>query len=350
MKDFDFLKRISEANGIPGAEDEVREVIKNEVREYCNEFIYDNLGSIIAVKKGRREDLKVSIVGHMDEVGFVVRSIEKNGFLRVFPLGGWNPHMILASKVTITSYEGKQFTGVMITDKSTKDISFDDVYIDLGISCSEEIEKIGIRPGDMVTPYREVEVLNGTKNILGKAWDDRIGCATIVSVLKQLKDIEHNNIVYGVGSVQEEVGTRGGKTTTAVVKPDIAIVVDVASTKDTPSLVGKGRKLNEGPCLVVCDKLAIGNKKLLNLFVDTAKEENIDFQYDILSGGGTDSGTVHLYEKGIPSLSVVIPVRYAHTGTTIVNYDDYQKTVKLIASVVKKLNKEFLDELYSYKN
>ncbi|MGL5068628.1 MAG: M42 family metallopeptidase [Sarcina sp.] len=349
MKDFDFLKRISEADGVPGAEDEVREIIKDELRDFSDEFMYDNLGSLIAVKKGAREDLKVSIVGHMDEVGFVVRSIDSKGFLRVFPLGGWNPHMVIASKVTVTSYERKKFTGVMITDKSTKDISFDDIYVDLGVSSDKEVEKFGIRPGDMVTLAREVEVMNGTKNILGKAWDDRIGCATMVSVLKELKDVKHNNTVYGVGSVQEEVGTRGGKTTTAVVRPDLAIIVDVASTKDTPALRGKGRKLNEGPCLVVCDKLAIGNKKLLNLFVDIAKEEKIDFQYDILSGGGTDSGAVHLYEDGIPSLSVVIPVRYAHTGTTIVNYDDYQKAVKLVVKVVQKLDREFLNELYAYK-
>lgn len=132
-------------------------------------------------------------------------------------------------------------------------------------------------------------------------------------------------------------------------KPDIAIIVDVASTKDTPALGGKGRMLNEGPCIVVCDKLAIGNKKLLNLFVDTAIEEKIDFQYDILSGGGTDSGAVHLYEEGIPCISIVVPVRYAHTENTIVNYDDYQKTINLVIKVVKKLDKNFLDEIYSYK-
>ena len=349
MKDLEFLKRISEADGIPGAEDEVREIIKSELKEYVDEFMYDNLGSIIGVKKGESDEIKVSLVAHMDEVGFVVRDIDKNGFIKVFPLGGWNPHMALASKVTVTNYNGEKFVGVMMTDKPTKDISFDDIYVDLGFESFEEVCEVNIRPGDMVTPYCKVEVMNGTRNILGKAWDDRIGCATMVSVLKELKDVHHNNTVYGVGTVQEEVGTRGGKTTTSVVKPDIAIIIDVASTKDTPALGGKGRKLKKGPCLVVCDKLAIGNKKLLNLFVDVAKENNIDFQYDILSGGGTDSGAVHLYEEGVPCLTVVIPVRNAHTETTIFNYDDYTKAVNLIKLVVQRLDKKFLDELYAYK-
>lgn len=349
MKDLEFLKRISEADGVPGAEDEVREIIKSELSEYVDSFMYDNLGSIIGVKKGKSDEVKVSLVAHMDEVGFVVRDIDKNGFIKIFPLGGWNPHMTLASKVQITNYKDEKFIGVMMTDKSTKDINFDGIYVDLGFESFEEVDENNIRPGDMVVPYSKVEVMNGTRNILGKAWDDRIGCATMVSVIKELKGVEHNNIVYGVGSVQEEVGTRGGKTTTAVVKPDIAIVIDVASTKDTPALGGKGRKLKKGPCLVVCDKLAIGNKKLLNLFVDTAKENNIDFQYDILSGGGTDSGAVHLYEEGIPCLTVVIPVRYAHTEATIFNYDDYEKAVKLIKLVVEKLDKNFIEELYSYK-
>lgn len=341
---IDLLKKLSLADGIPGCEDEVRKIIKGELEPFVDSIQYDKLGSIIAVKKGKEEALKIGIFGHMDEVGFIVKSIDANGFIKVFPLGSWNPIMAVNMRVTITNRLGNKIPGVMTTDKVGKDISIEDIYVETGANTLEEINELEIREGDMITPYQEVIALQNN-NILGKAWDDRLGCSAMIDTIKELEETENN--IYGVGTVQEEIGTRGGYTSVEVVKPDLAIIVDIATSKDTPKLRGQGRKITKGPCVVFFNKMAISNKKVYNYIIDLAKENNIDVQFDILNGG-TDSGPVHLYNEGVPTVEIILPIRNAHTSTSIFNYEDYRKAVELIKIIIKNITREKLQSLLDY--
>lgn len=343
MKDFEIIKKLSEADGIPGFEDEVRELIKSELIDYVDQISYDKLGSIIGLKKGEDNGLNIGIFAHMDEVGFIIKGIDSNGFLRVYPLGSWNPHMSLAMEVRVTNSDGKKFYGVMTTDKKTKDITIDDLYVELGFNSREEVLENGILEGDMVTPYTEVKKLV-KDNVLGKALDDRLGIAVMIDAIKNTKS---KNNIYGVGTVQEEAGTRGGKTSVTIAKPDLAIVVDIATSKDTPNNNGWGRKMGKGPALVFLNKMAITNKKLYKEVRNICEKNDIKYQFDILNGG-TDSGPIHLFNGGVPTIELIIPIRNAHTNASIFNYYDYEETKRLVRTIIEEFDKERLNKLLEY--
>src|SRR5690606_10804794 len=171
-----------------------------------------------------------------------------------------------------------------------------DMYIDIGASSKAEAEEWGVRPGDMVVPYFEFTVMNNEKMLLAKAWDNRIGCAIVIDVLKKLRETEHPNIVYGVGTVQEEVGLRGAKTSAQMIKPDIGFSLDVGIAGDTPGVSEKEAlgKLGAGPQIILYDASMVSHKGLRDFVTDVADELNIPYQFDSMAGGGTDAGSIHL--------------------------------------------------------
>ena len=221
------------------------------------------------------------------------------------------------------------------------------MFIDIGASSKEEAMEWGVLPGDMVVPYFEFSVMNNEKLLLAKAWDNRIGCAIAIDVLKGLKDEKHPNIVYGVGDVQEEVGLRGAKTSTVKVKPDIGFAVDVGIAGDTPGITAKEStsKMGDGPQIVLYDASMVSHKGLRNFVVDTAEENSIPYQFETIPGGGTDAGSMHISLNGVPSLSIGIATRYIHSHAGILHRDDYENTVKLIIEVIKKLDSETVNKL-----
>ena len=238
-----MLKELTDAKGIPGNEREPREVMKKYITPYADEVIIDNLGSLIAKKSGDESGPKIVVTGHLDEVGFMITQIDKNGFLKFQTVGGWWNQVMLAQRVTIVTRKG-DMTGVigskpphiLSPEARKKPVEMKDMFIDIGASSKEEAEEWGVRPGDMVVPYFEFTVMNNEKMLLAKAWDNRIGCAIAINVLKELKGIGHPNVVYGIGAVQEEVGLRGSKTSTFKVQPDIGFAVDVGIAGDTPGI------------------------------------------------------------------------------------------------------------------
>ena len=203
----------------------------------------DNLGSLIAKKTGDETGPKIIVTGHLDEIGFMVTQIDKKGFLKFQTVGGWWGQVMLAQRVTIVTRKG-EVTGVigskpphiLSPEARKKPVEIKDMFIDIGASSKEEAEEWGYRPGDMVVPYFEFTVMNNEKMLLAKAWDNRIGCAIAINVLKAIKRIQHPNVVYGIGAVQEEVGLRGSKTSTFKVEPDIGFAVDVGIAGDTPGI------------------------------------------------------------------------------------------------------------------
>jgi putative aminopeptidase FrvX len=349
-----MLKDLTDAKGIPGNEREVREVMKKYIAPYADEVTTDGLGSLIAKKAGKDGGPKIMVAGHLDEVGFMITHIDDKGFLRFQTVGGWWSQVMLAQRVTIVTRNG-DITGVIGSkpphilppEARKKPVEIKDMFIDIGASSRDEAIAWGVRPGDMVVPYFEFTVMNNEKMLLAKAWDNRIGCAIAIDVLKHLKDEDHPNVVYGVGTVQEEVGLRGARTSAQKIEPDIAFGVDVGIAGDTPGISEKEAlsKLGKGPQIILYDASIVSHKGLRELVTDTADELNIPYQFDVMAGGGTDSGAIHLTHKGVPSLSITIPTRYIHSHAAILHRDDYENAVKLIVEVIKRLDKETVEKI-----
>ncbi|MFD3445360.1 M42 family metallopeptidase [Microbacteriaceae bacterium 4G12] len=344
-----MLKELTDAKGIAGNEREVREVMKKYIAPYADEITTDNLGSLVAKKVGNEQGPKIMVAGHLDEVGFMVTQIDDKGFLRFQTVGGWWSQVMLAQRVTIVTNDG-DVTGVigskaphiLSPEARKKPVDIKDMFIDIGASSKEEALEWGVRPGDQVVPYFEFQVMKNEKMLLAKAWDNRIGCAIAIDVLKHLQGEKHPNIVFGVGTVQEEVGLRGAKTAAYFVQPDIAFAVDVGVAGDTPGVTEKEAqgKLGEGPQIILYDASIVSHKGLRDFVVGVADELKIPYQYDSLPGGGTDAGAIHVTMNGIPALAITLAVRYIHSHSSILHRDDYENTVKLIVEVIKRLDAE----------
>ncbi|WHY76412.1 M42 family metallopeptidase [Neobacillus sp. WH10] len=349
-----MLKDLTDAKGIPGNEREVREVMKKYIEPFADELTTDGLGSLIAKKVGKSGGPKIMVAGHLDEVGFMVTQIDDKGFLRFQTVGGWWGQVMLAQRVTVVTRKG-DVTGiigskpphVLSVEARKKPVEIKDMFIDIGASSREEAGEWGVRPGDMVVPYFEFTVMNNEKMLLAKAWDNRIGCAIAIDVLKQLKDVDHPNEVYAVGNVQEEVGLRGAKTASAKIQPDIGFAVDVGIAGDTPGITEKESisKMGKGPQVVIYDASLVAHKGLRDFVTDTADELNIPYQFESIPGGGTDAGSIHVTHNGVPALAITIATRYIHSHAAMLHRDDYENAVKLIVEVIKRLDRETVDKI-----
>ncbi|HLQ70355.1 MAG TPA: M42 family metallopeptidase [Bacillota bacterium] len=349
-----MFKDLTDAKGIPGNEKEPRDVMERYLKPYADEVYTDNLGSIIGKKTGDSNGPKVMVAGHLDEVGFMITRIDKDGFVYFQTVGGWWSQVMLAQRVTIMGAKG-DVTGVIGSkpphilppEARKKPVEIKDMFIDVGASSKEEAESFGIKPGDSIVPYFEFTQLKNDKMLLAKAWDNRIGCAIAIDVLKQLKGVDHPNIVYGVGTIQEEVGLRGAKTSAHLIEPDIGFGVDVGIAGDMPGVSDKeaDSKLGKGPQIVLYDASMVSHKGVRDFIIETADQHKIPYQYATMAGGGTDSGAIHLTANGVPSLSITVATRYIHSHAAILHRDDFENAVKLIVEAIKKLDSEKVKEI-----
>ncbi|WP_170007878.1 M42 family metallopeptidase [Bacillus fonticola] len=349
-----MLKALTDAKGIPGNEREARHVMKEYIAPFADEVSTDGLGSLVAVKKGDENGPKIMVAGHLDEVGFMVTQIDEKGFIRFQTVGGWWSQVMLAQRVTITTKKG-DITGVIGSkpphilppEARKKPVEIKEMFIDIGASSKEEAAEWGVTPGDMVTPYFEFTVMNNEKMLLAKAWDNRIGCAIAIDVLKGLQNEQHPNVVYGVGTVQEEVGLRGARTSAQMIQPDIGFGVDVGIAGDTPGVSSKDAlsKMGDGPQIVLYDASMVSHKGLRDFVTGVADEKGIPYQFDSMAGGGTDSGAIHLTANGVPALSITIPTRYIHSHAAMLHRDDFENAVKLIVEVIKRLDRKTVDQI-----
>ncbi|MER1987038.1 MAG: M42 family metallopeptidase [Solibacillus sp.] len=350
-----MFKELTDANGIAGNERAPRAVMKKYIEPYADALETDNLGSLIAKKIGDENGPKIMVAGHLDEVGFMVTKIDDKGFISFQTVGGWWGQVMLAQRVTITTRKGEEIIGVigskpphiMPLEARNKPFDVKAMFIDIGAASKEQVAEWGIRPGDMITPYFEFNVMKNEKHLLAKAWDNRIGCAIAIDVLKALKEEKHPNIVYGVGNVQEEVGLRGAKTATHKIQPDIGFAVDVGVAGDTPGITAKEStsKIGAGPQIVIYDASMVAHNGLRDFVVDLAEELDIPFQYEAMAGGGTDAGSMHISVNGVPSLAIGVATRYIHSHAGILHRDDYDNAVKLIVEVIKRLDRETVNKI-----
>jgi len=345
---IELLRELTEAPGVSGYEKDVREILRKHLRK-VTKIEQDRLGSIVCRKNGDSKNPRIMLAGHMDEIGFIVKLITDEGFLKISPLGGWWGHVMLAQRVVIKTLKGDVFgiigskpPHILSNEERKKVQEPKDMYVDIGATSSDEIKAVGVRVGDPIVPICPFTVLGTGKTYLGKAFDDRIGCALVVDIIRSLVKERHPNTVYGVGTVQEEVGLRGARTSSWVVEPDVGLTMEVGVAGDVPDVKKEDAqgKLGKGPVILIRDGSMIPNLRLRDLFVETAEKFQIPYQFDFLERGGTDSGAIHLHRCGVPNLVLAVPTRHIHSHAGIMHRDDYDHAVRLVTEVIKRLDEE----------
>lgn len=324
----ELLKKLSEAYGPSGREEAVARVIREEIEPYVDEVYTDVLGNLYAVKKGSGPS--IMLAAHMDEIGVIVTYIEEKGFLRFSNLGGISPYVLLGQHVVFANGT----VGVVAMEKldDIKKLSFDKMYIDIGATSREEAQKL-VGVGDSAAVHRHVAFAGN--RLLGKAMDNRAGCAALVRAIQELK--ETSNTVYAVFTAQEEVGLRGSKTAGYRLNPDLGLAIDVTLVGDTPEPAAKlAVSLGKGPAIKVKDASVICHPRLKDYLVELAEKNNIPYQTEVLISGGTDAGAIHLTREGIPSAVISIPCRYVHMPGEMVDLSDLENTVRLIKAFLEQ--------------
>lgn len=340
MKDLKFLETITMLPGGSGDEGEVRNLLKEEILKVTTPEI-DGFGNILGkVGKGK----KILAVGHMDEIGFMVKDITNDGKLKLAMAGFVFNHGMLSQIYSVCGSKGIIDGVVGLNPENRKEgyPSVDEISLDLGCKSKKEVEELGVEIGNAVIAKSHFTQLQNNE-LLAKAWDNRIGCAISVRVLQELAKEEINVCFIGGGSVQEEVGCRGAKAIAVNIKPDIAFSLDTS-----PASSQTGFELGKGPQLFVMDSSSIGNKKLLNFVKDVANKNNIPYQVGLLGRGGTDLSEFQNASGGCPGLAIGIPVKYIHTPVSVINYEDYENAIKLMVAVVKELNDEKVFEISQF--
>jgi len=341
-----LLKELTEAHGVPGYEAEVRALVRRYL-EPLGTVEQDRIGSLVC----RQGEIgpRVMLAGHMDEIGFMVHHITEEGFLKFLPLGGWWDQVLLGQQVIVKTHKG-DIPGVigakpphLLPQEERKKVTEKkDMYIDVGVVSKEEVEKAGVRLGDPVVPAASFQVMASGKAYMSKAFDDRVGVALMVDAMRHFSQAPHPNVLYGVATVMEEVGTRGAKTSAEVVNPDVAIILESDICGDVPGIKPEESavKLGGGPSLVLLDARMVPNLRLRDLVIETAKELAIPLQFSALPGGATDGAQIHLHRTGVPTVVLGVPARHIHSHVSIIHRDDYDRALQLLMAVVGKLNAE----------
>ena len=335
---FDKMRELCLINGISGDEDKVREYIISKICDKC-EYNVDNLGNIIALKKGRKTPKnKVLLSAHMDEVGLIVKYINDDGSLKVESVGGIDSRVVFGRQVTV----GKNNTvgvvgGVAVHNLSGDDrdkaVLFDKLTADIGAQSREEAEK-AVSLGDSVY-FKSDYVEFGDGFVKSKVIDDRFGCALMLELIES--ELEYDT--YFTFVVQEEIGLRGAKAASYTVDPDYAIVIEATTAADLPASEGEKSvcKCGDGPVVSFMDKSTIYNKELYKLAFDTARENNIPCQTKTMIAGGNDAGAIHISRGGVKTMAVSVPCRYIHSPSCVASKDDMENSLELVKLVLNKL-------------
>ncbi len=340
----DLLKELSNASGVSGFEDNIREIMERELKDHADEIDVDGLGNLIAVKKGKDDGKKIMLAAHMDEIGLMVKYIDKEGFVKFTKIGGINDQMLLNQEVYINTDNGKVLGVIgakpphrMKPAERKKVLEYENMFIDIGASSKEEAEKI-VNIGDSITIKHEFSQLRGNI-VTGKAFDNRVGCYVLIETMKRVKS---DATIYGVGTVQEEVGLKGARTSAFRINPDLAIALDVTIAGDHPGIKEEDApaKINKGPAIILTDASGRGlitHPTVKKLLIETAEEEGIPYQSEVSEGGTTDATAIHLTREGIPTGVLSVPTRYIHTPVEVVSLDDIENTIKLLVAAIERV-------------
>lgn len=347
-----MIEKLSNTMGAPGFEDDVLEELEYYAKDLGNTYS-DSLNNFYIFPNNYSENnLRIMLDAHSDEVGFMVQAITPNGLLKIVPLGGWLIYNIPAHKVKVRNMANEYITGIVSTkaihymtdeerNKPLKDIS--ELSVDIGASSKEEvINDFKINIGAPILPDVEFEYFDKNEIMIGKAFDNRLGCAAVLAIMQELQKENINASVVGAIASQEEVGLRGATVTARAVDPDICLVFEGSPADDTfveDYMIQTG--LHKGPSLRHLDKGMITNPHLQIIALETAKKFNITHQQGVRTGGATNGGSIHISNLGVPTIVLGIPVRYVHSHYGMAAYDDFESTVSLAVEIIKALAIEY---------
>lgn len=336
---MELLKKLCEAHGVPGREEAVRALVTSELKQICDETRTDALGNVIAFKKGSGRGPKVMIAAHMDEIGFLVSHVdEKTGFLRIDPVGGFDPRVLMAQRVVVHTESGdlvgiigSKPPHILTEEERKKPLELKDLFIDLGLLAEEVKKRVNI--GDFITLQQDFTTVGNLVSC--KALDDRVGVYVMIEAIKKAK--KHICDIYAVATTQEEVGVRGARVSSFNIAPDIGVALDVTVASDVPG-VGEHEhvtKLGAGVAIKIKDSLSISNPKLVRKMRELAEQKKIKYQMEILPRGGTDAGAIQMTREGVAAITLSIPTRYLHSVVEAVHKDDIQAATDLLAAFLE---------------
>lgn len=350
-----LLQALADAPGPPGFEESVRKVMVERMKPLSDKLQYDGLGSVIAVQGASGP--RVMVDAHMDELGGVIRRVTADGYLTMQMLGGWLDQalvdqrwMIMGSRGPVRAITGIRDIHIASQDERNKVFPRDSVFLDVGAKNAAEVAALGLEPGDPVVPDAPFAVMNGTQNYLGKGWDDRVGCAVLIAAMKKLAHSPHPNQIFWVATVQEEVGLRGAHTASEVVRPDIGIAIEGGVTRDSPGVHPEEaqERLGAGPALFLYDFSELPNRKFAALVKQVAQQKSIPLQTELIPGYGDDSAEMQKSNGGVPTVNLVVPVRYTHSHNGIMNRADFDQTVDLVVAILQSLDAKVVANLRDF--
>lgn len=338
---MDLLRRLTETPGISGREERVREVIREELESLTDEVKVDTLGNVIGVKKGTGDPAgRVMVVAHMDEIGFLVSYIDDNGFVRLVPVGGFDPRTLVAQRVTVHGREDLPGTlmpavkpiHLMKEEDKKKGFEVTDFFIDVGLPADEVKGKVSV--GDPITLNRPL--MEQGQTLSGKAFDDRLGVYVMLEAIRRVG--QHSHDIYAVASVEEERGLVGATTSGYEIQPDLCVALDLTIAMDTPGGDKKDQvtALGEGTAIKIMDSASVSNPCLVQFLKDLAEEEGIKYQMEILPRGGTDAAAVKRSRSGVPVVTLSLPARYVHSNVETVHKGDVEASVDLLARFLER--------------
>lgn len=334
-----LLKRLSEAFGPPGQEDEVRNLLRQEIAPHVDKIWTDALGNLLAEKKGLKKGApRVMLTAHMDEVALMITHIENEGFLRFKTMGGIDQRVLVSKPVVVGPKKvpgviGSKAIHLMTPEERKKAFLLRDLYIDIGTSSREEAEELIELGGGAV--FNSVFCPLSDNRVRGKAFDDRVGCSALVEVLQG----QYPATLMAAFTVQEEVGLRGARVAAFGKDIDLAIVLEATTAFDVPDSKPHqtATYLGRGPALTIMDHTLIVDPVLLAALEEKAREKKIPYQLRRTGSGGTDGGAIHLTEGGIPTAVIAVPCRYLHSPASVIELSDYRHLVDLTSAFLSGL-------------
>ncbi len=352
---LNILKQLTESDGAPGFENEIRQIFKTMLSA-VGEIFQDRMGNIYCRHEGTDPNPIVMLDSHMDEVGFMTQYISSDGFIKFVPLGGWWGHVLLSKRMTIKTCKG-DIKGVVAAspphllrkEERGKTLNVQQMFIDVGAKDRNEAMGVfGIKPGDPITPDTDFMQMANPDILSAKAFDNRCGCGLTIESMLRLKDKPHPNSVIGVGSVQEEVGVRGASVVAHAVNPDVAIVLEGTPADDMPGASKDASQgaLGKGIQIRLFDPTTIINPKLAELTLSVAEKNNINHQVAVRSSGGTNASVIHKHGRGVATIVLGVPARNIHSHVSLIDINDYLAGLELVEKLVMQLDENAVSDIY----
>lgn len=354
-----LLEELSNAYGPSGFEGPVRAIVRRKLTPLADAIETDGLGSLIARLGPADGHPRVMLTAHMDELGLMVRRITDEGYVKFQPLGGWLDQAIVNQRWMVLTHAGPVLgvTGIktvhVMTPKAREKLfERDDLFLDVGAHDKRDAEeRLGIRPGDAIVPDSRFAPLAGGELYLGKAWDDRVGVAVMIEVMRELRaGAPGPATTFAVATVQEEIGLRGAETSAYAVEPDLGINLESGVAGDYPGITPDEaqERLGHGPGLFLHDSSMLPNLLLRDFVIDVAGDLDIPLQFNVLTGYGQDGAAMQRSRRGAPTVNIVVPTRYLHSHTGVIARSDVEQAIRLVAEIVRRMDEGTLAALRDF--